>query len=233
MKTLYSVLFTFFVLSSTAQTNQLIDNLWQLQNVEVGDELVNAEIGLGNQYPFLFFDEYNGTFLFYFDNLDGFLNLNETNQEFTIPEGSLNLGDIHGTEASSLVVNEFFLSDSDNYVFNNPFTFSFQEEGELIFLYITNANGDIATFFTSTLSNTNFENIEYSIHPNPTSNLLHIEAKQVDITAVELFDVQGKRVMQVNSANLSVIDVSHLTNGIYFIKVSTSVGELTKKFVKK
>lgn len=232
MKTLYSLLFTFFVLSSTAQTNQLIDNLWQLHNVEINDEVVDAEIGLGDDYPFLGFDEYNGTFYFIFDNLDGFLDLTQDNQQFTIPEGSLNLGDIHGTEAASLVVNEFFLSDPYNYVFNNPFSYSFQEEGEVIFLYITNPNDDVATFFTTTLNNTNFKNIEFSVYPNPTSNLLHIETSQTDITAIGIFDVKGKQVMQLSSADLRNVDVSHLTNGIYFLKVGTSEGEFTKKFVK-
>ncbi|GGE04198.1 T9SS type A sorting domain-containing protein [Psychroflexus salis] len=71
------------------------------------------------------------------------------------------------------------------------------------------------------------------IYPNPTSNLLHIETSQIDITAIGIFDLQGKRVMQLNSAYLNGIDVSQLTNGIYFIKVSTSEGELVKKFVKK
>ena len=233
MKTLYTILFTLVVFILQAQNNQLINISWQLQNVEVNDVLVDAEIGLGDVYPFISYEEHDNIFYFFFDNLYGYLDLNETNQEFTITEGYLHFGDTHGTEAASLVVNEFFLSDPYNYVFNNSFTYLFREEGEIIFLDITNANGDVATFFTTTLSNTAFERIELSIYPNPTSNLLHIEASQTDVSTVEIFDVQGKRVMQVSPANLSEIDVSQLTNGMYFLKVSTSDGELTRKFVKK
>ena len=195
--------------------------------------LVDAEIGLGDEYPFIGFEENDNIFYFIFDTLDGFLDLNETNQEFTITEGYLNFGDTHGTEAASLVVNEFFLSDPHNYVFNNPFSYSFRTENEILYLDITNANGDVATFYTTTLSNASFEKVELSIYPNPTSNLLYIEANQTDISAIEIFNLQGKRVMQVSVANLTEVDVSQLTNGMYFLKVSTSDGELTKKFVKK
>lgn len=233
MKKIYTILFTFVVFISKAQTNQLINNAWQLQNVEVNNVLVDAEIGLGDEYPFIGFEENDNIIYFMFDNLDGFLDLNETNQQFTITEPSLNFGDIHGTDAASLVVDGFFLSDPQNYVVNNPFSYSFRTENEVVYLDITNSNGDIATLFATTLSKTNFENLDFSIYPNPTSSLLHIETNHSDISSVEIFDVQGKQVMQVSSLNLSEIDVSQLANGMYFLKVSTSEGELSRKFVKR
>ena len=233
MKKIYTILFTLVVFISKAQTNQLIDNSWQLQNVEVNNVLVDAEIGLGDEYPFIGFEENDNIIYFIFDNLDGFLDLNETSQEFTITDAYLNFGDIHGTDAASLVIDGFFLLDPQNYVFNNPFSYSFRTENETLYLDITNTNGDLATFFTTTLSNTNLENLDFSIYPNPTSNLLHIDTNYSGISKVEIFDEQGKQVMQVSSVSLREIDVSQLTNGMYFLKVSTSDGNLTRKFVKK
>ncbi len=233
MKTLYTILFTLVVFILQAQNNQLIDNSWQLQNVEINDVLVDAEIGLGDEYPFLGFEENDNIFYFIFDNLDGFLDLNETNQEFTITEGYLNFGDTHGTEAASLVINEFFLSDPQNYVFNNPFSYSFRTENEILYLDITNAKGDVATFYTTTLSNTSFEKVELSMYPNPATNLVHIQSSNAQILGVEIFNLQGRSILKPGANQLTKIDINPLAKGIYVVKVITTDGELVRKLVKK
>jgi len=233
MKSTIITLCLLISLMAQAQIEPLLDHVWQLEKIVIEDEVVDAQIGLGDEYPFLSFEDNNGSLYFYFDNLDGFLDLSETNQEFTVTEGYLNFGDTHGTEAASLVVEEFFLSDPHYYVFNNPFSYLFREEAEFLYLDITNSNGDVATFFTTTLSNTNFDKVELTIYPNPTSNLLHIETKQTDVTAVEIFDLQGKSVKQVSLVNETNINVSDLANGMYFIKIATANGQVTRKFVKK
>ena len=69
------------------------------------------------------------------------------------------------------------------------------------------------------------------IYPNPTKNELVIDNGQLRIDSVELFDVLGRK-LQFKIVNLQseiVIDISEITDGIYFIKIASSKGEIIKK----
>lgn len=56
----------------------------------------------------------------------------------------------------------------------------------------------------------------------------------VHIEALEVFDVYGKLINTVNVIdNPTRINVSNLANGMYFVRVTTGEGTVTKSFVKK
>ena len=229
------ILITFCLLiglASQAQIAPLLEHVWRLEKVIVDDEEIIATQSVGSSelddWAHIYFHEENFSFV----AIHPLLEFSDDNSSFSIIEMFVDFGSYHFAPSTDAFGN-FIISGDVFTDWNNPFSYSFRNESELLYLDITNANGDVATFFTTTLSNTNFEKVELNIYPNPTSNLLHIEASQTDISRVEIFDVQGKRVMQVSPANLSEIDVSQLTNGMYFLKLSTSNGELTRKFVKK
>lgn len=67
-----------------------------------------------------------------------------------------------------------------------------------------------------------------SIYPNPTASLLHIKGVELASTHYEIYDVYGKLIVR-KPLNQSVIDVSNLTTGLYFILIDNQ----TKRFVKK
>jgi uncharacterized protein YjfI (DUF2170 family) len=74
------------------------------------------------------------------------------------------------------------------------------------------------------------ENGELKIYPNPTSGQLIIDNGELKIENVAIYDVVGRTV----GANLRVcpentIDVSHLAQGMYYLKMGNKV----VKFVKK
>ena len=72
-----------------------------------------------------------------------------------------------------------------------------------------------------------------NIHPNPVNDRLYIETEN-DIENITIFDIFGRQQQLSNSSHQhSVIDVSNLTSGIYFIKINTNNGEIVKRFVKK
>lgn len=73
----------------------------------------------------------------------------------------------------------------------------------------------------STIKQINFSTKESIIYPNPTSNFLHLADNQ----DFKIFDVVGKIYLVGRS---SVIDVSSLQNGIYFLQT----GEHFTKFLK-
>lgn len=73
---------------------------------------------------------------------------------------------------------------------------------------------------------------EFNIYPNPVKNRLYIETES-HIEDVTIMDIYGRQQMTVNGQQSLSINVSHLTSGIYFIKINTTDGEITKRFVKE
>ncbi|MDA9640252.1 carbohydrate-binding protein, partial [Flavobacteriaceae bacterium] len=74
-----------------------------------------------------------------------------------------------------------------------------------------------------------------SLYPNPVNSTLTVKTTQNNIiNNITLFDISG-RVILVKKGTNSVsekINLSSLSNGSYFIKISTDSGEVTKKIIK-
>jgi hypothetical protein len=74
-----------------------------------------------------------------------------------------------------------------------------------------------------------------SLYPNPVNSTLTVKTTQNNIIDnITLFDISG-RVILVKKGTNSVsekINLSSLSNGSYFIKISTDSGEVTKKIIK-
>ncbi|MAP80991.1 MAG: hypothetical protein CL526_07865 [Aequorivita sp.] len=91
---------------------------------------------------------------------------------------------------------------------------------------------DLGVYETQTLSNTNFSNPEVAIkiYPNPTSNVIHLGAKE-EITSVTLSTVTGQVLKTWKNSNS--IDLSAYAKGMYFVSVETLKGKVTKTIIKK
>ena len=72
----------------------------------------------------------------------------------------------------------------------------------------------------------------FNIYPNPVSDKLYIETLTQTLT-VEIYDIYGRQQSMVNGQQPTVIDVTNLNSGVYFVKVVTSEGETVKRFIKK
>lgn len=71
--------------------------------------------------------------------------------------------------------------------------------------------------------------VQIKVYPNPTKDLVNIEAPEVN--GVELFDLSGKRLLAANHA--SSLDISPLPAGTYILKISTAKGLSVQKIVKR
>lgn len=74
------------------------------------------------------------------------------------------------------------------------------------------------------------------LYPNPTSTFVTLRIKSDNIQMVEgqIYDMYGKLLKTVPMDNPNnTIDVSDLSSGVYFLKISTNQGTVNKKFVKK
>ena len=58
--------------------------------------------------------------------------------------------------------------------------------------------------------------------------MLHVE--DFGLTQVEVFNIMGQSVLSVNE-DFETVDISHLQNGIYFIRIKTTEEEKTVKLV--
>ena len=92
----------------------------------------------------------------------------------------------------------------------------------------------------SGIEDRNFSNI--TLYPNPTTGELRIENGELRIKYIEIFDVIGRvqsfefKVQSSETRNPeseTLINISHLSAGIYFIQINTDKGVTTKKVVKK
>jgi hypothetical protein len=98
---------------------------------------------------------------------------------------------------------------------------------------------DWCTAITAQTTNVGIE--EYllnsiSLFPNPANDVINVQCtmNNVQVTALEVFDVYGKLINTVNVIdNPTQINVSNLASGMYFVRVTTEEGTVTKSFVKK
>ncbi len=73
------------------------------------------------------------------------------------------------------------------------------------------------------------------LFPNPAKEYIDVRIDgDVTVTAMEVYDVYGKLINTVVvTENPTRINVSNLANGMYFVRVTTEEGMVTKTFVKK
>ncbi|MBR4646756.1 MAG: fibronectin type III domain-containing protein [Bacteroidales bacterium] len=75
-----------------------------------------------------------------------------------------------------------------------------------------------------------------ALYPNPANDVVNVQCtmNNVQCLGIEVFDVFGKLINTVNvTENTTRINVSGLANGVYFVRVTTNEGAVTKSFVKK
>ena len=69
---------------------------------------------------------------------------------------------------------------------------------------------------------------EAKFYPNPAKDLIYVEG--TGLLQVELFNIMGQTVL-IADENFKSIDISHLQNGIYFVRLKTTQGEKIIKLI--
>ncbi|MFD0963425.1 T9SS type A sorting domain-containing protein [Pseudofulvibacter geojedonensis] len=113
-------------------------------------------------------------------------------------------------------------------------SFTFTETGSSIF------PPDSAAFeiwLKQSLSVTNYQNDLFQIYPNPTVNNTYIGLPNtVSKAKIEIFSLTGKRIYNNTSTNIEgqiKLNTSSLSNGMYFLKITTDLGVGLKKLMKQ
>jgi len=153
----------------------------------------------------------------------GFSTQVEENQEYTISIGSL--------EGELLSLATIYLKDNLLNTITNL--------SETDYSFTSNQGSQTSRFvivFTNELLGSNeisFETI--AVYPNPTQNNLTINSPIADITSIEIYDLRGRSVgvTTLDYKNSCQIDMSELKSAMYFVKINTDKGTITKRIIKE
>ncbi|MEC4049996.1 Omp28-related outer membrane protein [Flavobacterium sp. SUN046] len=130
-------------------------------------------------------------------------------------------------------------------VYNTPYTYNFTytlpaayvaDNIKLVAIVIDVASGQIVNAkevnLDTTLGVNNFKKGTFTLYPNPTTGVFHINSEEV--VNVEVIDILGKVVATAkNVTKDSSIDVSSLVKGVYLVKMSNDKGVATDKLILK
>lgn len=72
---------------------------------------------------------------------------------------------------------------------------------------------------------------DIKLFPNPVDMLLNVKTK-LQIEHIKIFDINGKEVLNINHYK-DQINVSNLSEGVYFVKFYASGSTFTKQFIKQ
>jgi hypothetical protein len=111
--------------------------------------------------------------------------------------------------------------DGVNFSTDNPYSFTVTEDVEMV------AN------FEEEVSIMHIEVTTVKIYPNPTTRELKMENGEFKIENIIIYDIFGKIQRIENWKTENTIDISHLSAGIYFVKIYTEAGEVVRKVLKE
>lgn len=87
---------------------------------------------------------------------------------------------------------------------------------------------------SSILSTEDFSTRKFIVSPNPVKDLLTIANEFQTIQAVEIYDLNGRLVKNVNNdATRLQISLGDLSSGVYLLKIQTPQGTSTQKIIKE
>ena len=87
----------------------------------------------------------------------------------------------------------------------------------------------------NTVSIAEIQDIDISIYPNPTTDLLHVKTlDNLTNATYSIINYQGKKLIEDSAiTNNTSIDVSSFANGSYLLKISSDEKEAVVRFIKK
>jgi hypothetical protein len=69
--------------------------------------------------------------------------------------------------------------------------------------------------------------------PNPAQDLLNVESEKNQMESISILDMNGKTILHKNITDFqTILDISFLSSGVYFIKAIYQEGIAIEKFVK-
>ncbi len=117
---------------------------------------------------------------------------------------------------------------------NNPGTLYNWNGNKFYLVFETDAEGQAdgwEAYYTTKTSNIQ-ENVlsDISLYPNPANSTLNIVG--IENCNIDIYDIYGKLVKNFSETSNLTIDISDLSNGLYFVNIKNDNGIKTLKFIK-
>ena len=110
---------------------------------------------------------------------------------------------------------------------------SFETAGDNLFFYLTNfdTNSQLRIFNPETTSTERNQDKPISIYPNPSSSHIKVKGFQ-NFSDYTIYDIYGRVLVKFSNSNTSLIDISSLKSGLYYLEVIDDNYRTTTSFVK-
>ncbi|WP_300669864.1 T9SS type A sorting domain-containing protein [Soonwooa sp.] len=137
---------------------------------------------------------------------------------FTVNSKSCTVGDYQGDNGQ---VNQFFGLLCSFFKAGDNYNYYIQDNGGEKTLTIGSPTFEVIHFKAAKLSTSDKDLSKRSFGPNPVKNVLNIQ-NQMNITTVQIFDLSGKLVYELNnqSSKSLNVDMSKLKSGTYLVKLN-------------
>ena len=153
--------------------------------------------------------------------------------------------DAAGNKTDSL---DFYLADyrfsdnNDDYIVDSWATVDLSEFKNTNFLTFSFSSSDVGGFGVNTpqyfamdnfvyegaVGINTYEKADFAMYPNPAESFLNVEGISGDY---KIYNTSGSIVKEFNNFNMTSVDISDLTPGIYMVKVSTDTAFGTRKLI--
>lgn len=95
---------------------------------------------------------------------------------------------------------------------------------------------DVVIYNCSEALNVNevdFLNDNITIYPNPSNGIFNIKMKSITEVKFDIYDITGKLIMRKSNIieNNYKLDLTNYSKGIYFMKINSDLGSVTKKLL--
>lgn len=245
---MFSVFGMLFPFQAYAQHEDLLDRTWYLYKIEVGGvdyEYSSIVIDAGDEARIKVVEENNLEVMIQVDGCPGrgcdyIIEFVENENKFIIIDRGCLAMEFCKTYRNT---NEGYVEIENHFhntIFNNHLgsivEYEWQTIDNISFLIFTNSEGDKIYYTAENLSVSDFNELNFSISPNPTQNQLNIRlAELLSDLNLEIYDIQGKLIEHHTLSEIETqLDVSKLSSGIYFIKLTEDSGAFqTMRFVKE
>lgn len=232
MRKLIFILLSGIVQLCWAQDPQLLDNEWILSKLAIDGEDIfpPSQVAVGDLN---FFEDTMVIDLPNCDELWSTFTSYTSDDSFENEDGGVALqGDCGNPDYSEFKDQHYSIYfDLETEFAKNPFQYEINQNGDELSLIVTNSEGDQALYGSQNLSVDDNLLHEFSVYPNPTSNLLKVESSE-NIEDFSIVDYQGRRI-DVMPIKDHQIDLSGLKPGVYFLLAEINDKVLIKKVVKE
>jgi len=111
-------------------------------------------------------------------------------------------------------------------------TFNYDQEA-IIRIMVDTATAHDTTVVSTGVNNINAVATDIQIFPNPAAQVLNISASGLMVNRMTITDIEGREVITANYTNniTNAVPVGNLPDGVYLLRLETSQGTVTRKFV--